>query len=229
MKLRENLYQREIYGPRVRALRPEAGAESKALFDEFEKMLVDVELRLEEGLREVEILFEQTGEQLRILLTEYAGDGFTARFLTERESAIDLVFGRSLHALFEEIYGSASAGFERAGRSYLSSGYFEPAVRCFESASHLGASEGTMMRMREYALGMQAYVARDYANCVRHLSVWADAAGEERRELLPLALDAVSRIGQLAEGDDREVVARDAEALAAALGPAPSEGADRGD
>ena len=45
---------------------------------------------------------------------------------------------------------------------------------------------------------------------------------ELAEQLLPLARDAASRIGQLAEGDDREAVARDAEALIAVLGPAPS-------
>ena len=56
MKLRENLYQREVYGPRVRALRSDAGEENEALFDEFEKMLGAVAQRLDEGLRESETL-----------------------------------------------------------------------------------------------------------------------------------------------------------------------------
>ena len=39
MKFRENFYQREVYGPRVRALRTESGGENAALFQEFEKIL----------------------------------------------------------------------------------------------------------------------------------------------------------------------------------------------
>ena len=49
MKFRENFYQREVYGPRVRALRTESGAENEALFREFEKILAAVAQRLDEG------------------------------------------------------------------------------------------------------------------------------------------------------------------------------------
>ena len=70
MKLRENLYQREVYGPRVRALQTEAGEESKALFDEFEKMLGAVDDRLDEGVRELETLVQQTADQLRLSMSK---------------------------------------------------------------------------------------------------------------------------------------------------------------
>jgi hypothetical protein len=49
----------------VRALHTEAGEESKALFDEFEKMLGAVDQRLDEGVRELETLVQQTADQLR--------------------------------------------------------------------------------------------------------------------------------------------------------------------
>ena len=68
MKFRENFYQREVYGPRVRALRSAAGEETDALFQEFEKILGIVSTRLVEGLEETETLLAQTSEQrLRLL------------------------------------------------------------------------------------------------------------------------------------------------------------------
>src|SRR5262245_34098177 len=70
MKLRENLYQREVYGPRVRALHSDAEEESKALFDEFEKMLGSVDARLDEGVRELEALVQRTADQLRLLIID---------------------------------------------------------------------------------------------------------------------------------------------------------------
>ena len=72
MKFRENFYQREVYGPRVRALRTESGAENEALFREFEKILSAVAQRLDEGLHESEALLVQTREQLALLLVEYS-------------------------------------------------------------------------------------------------------------------------------------------------------------
>jgi hypothetical protein len=81
MKLRENFYQREVYGPRVRALRTRAGKDAALLFEEFDRLLAGVSARLEEGVREVQTLLAQTVEQLRLLLGVQHGDGAVARFL----------------------------------------------------------------------------------------------------------------------------------------------------
>jgi hypothetical protein len=81
MKFRENFYQREVYGPRVLALRSEAGEEEGALFDEFERIQEGVSARLEEGLIETEGLLERTVEQLRRLLAAHADDPLVARLL----------------------------------------------------------------------------------------------------------------------------------------------------
>jgi hypothetical protein len=126
MKLRENLYQREVYGPRVRALQSDAGEESKALFDEFEKMLGAVDDRLDEGVRELEALAQRTADQLRLLIADLRDDG-AVRFVIERPEEVEAVFGLPLDALLEEMYGSVAKGFAKAGRSYLASGAFESA------------------------------------------------------------------------------------------------------
>jgi hypothetical protein len=92
MKFRENFYQREVYGPRVRALRTESGAENEALFREFEKILAAVAQRLEEGLHESEALLVQTREQLALLLAEYHDNGFVVRCLIENRADVEVVF-----------------------------------------------------------------------------------------------------------------------------------------
>jgi len=218
MKLRENLYQREVYGPRVRALQSDAGEESKALFDEFEKMLGAVDDRLDEGVRELEALVQRTADQLRLLIADLRDDG-AVRFVTERAEEVTAVFGVPLDSLLEEMYGSVERGLESAGRSYLASGSFEAARDCFARALAQTDADPAIERLRSYAQGMHAYVARDYAGSVSHLAKWADAASPDP-DLVPLARDAVSSIVQLAEGTDRTRVSDDATALLARLGGA---------
>lgn len=220
MKLRESLYQREIYGPRVRALRSDAGEESKALFDEFERMLRTVEASVEQGVREVEILVQRTADQLRLLVAEPPDDGAT-RFMTERPEEVERVFGVPLSDQLEVMYGSVGRGFERAGRSYLASGYFAAAAGCFDRALSLDEADGAIAALRDYARGMQAYVVRDYASSVRHLCAWA-AAEPRDPALLGLARDAVASVVKLAEGSERERVSREAAALLEQLGGGPS-------
>jgi hypothetical protein len=221
MKLRENLYQREVYGPRVRALHSDAGEESKALFDEFEKMLGAVDDRLDEGVRELETLAQRTADQLRLLIADRPDDG-AVRFVIERPEEVKAVFGLPLDALLEEMYGTVARGFESAGRSYLSSGSFEAACDCFARALAQTDADAAIERRLNYAQGMHAYIARDYAGSVRHLAVWADS-GTPEPELLALARDAVSSVVQLADGDDRIQIAADATALLDRLG-GPSSG-----
>jgi len=218
MKLRENLYQREVYGPRVRALHSDAGEESKALFDEFEKMLGAVDDRLDEGVRELEALVQRTADQLRLLIADLRDDG-AVRFVTERTEEVEAVFGVPLDALLEEMYGSVERGFESAGRSYLASGSFEAARDCFARALAQTDADPAIDRLRSYADGMRAYVARDYAGCVSHLAEWIDAAPPDP-DLVPLARDAVASIVQLAEGNERTRVSGEAAALLARLGGA---------
>jgi tetratricopeptide (TPR) repeat protein len=216
MKLRENLYQREVYGPRVRELHSEAGEESKALFDEFEKMLGAVDQRLDEGVRELETLARQTADQLRLLIAELNDDG-AVRFVIEQPDEVEAVFGLPLDALLEEMYGSVARGFESAGRAYLSSGAFEAARDCFARALEQTEADPAIERLLAYAEGMHAYISRDYASSVRHLAVWADRGAPEP-PLVALARDAVSSVVQLADGEHRTQVAREASALLDRLG-----------
>src|SRR5512134_359120 len=93
MKLREDFYQQEVYGPRVRALESRASGDAPELFEEFDRLLEGVSKRLEEGLREAEALLGQTVAQLRLLLNAHRDDGAVARFLLENTDRVRDAFG----------------------------------------------------------------------------------------------------------------------------------------
>jgi hypothetical protein len=219
MKFRESFYQREIYGPRVRALRADSSEEADELFREFEKILATVSERLAEGLQETETLIEQTGNQLRVLLAERPDNGFVVRHLIENRERVEDVFATPLDTLLAEIEGAAATGFEVAGRSYLDSGFYRDAERAFEAAIERGERAEDFDRLPQYARGMAAYLAGDYLECVAQLDEWFDGRGENEADLTDIARVAVSKIDQLAEGEDRERVTAAAAALVERLGP----------
>jgi hypothetical protein len=211
MKFRENFYQREVYGPRVRALRTESGAENEALFREFERILGAVAQRLEEGLQESEALLVQTREQLARLLAEYRDNGFVTRCLIEKRADVEAVFVDGLPALLALIHGDAATGYLVAGRSYLASGYFREAEAAFESARAGGGNHAELGRLSAYARGMTAYLAGDYAASIARLSQWLEAAPGEDAGLAGLASEVVAKIGVLAsQGEDGARIATDA-------------------
>ena len=203
MKFRENFYQREVYGPRVRALRTESGAENKELFREFEKILAAVAQRLEEGLHESEALLVQTREQLALLLAEYRDNGFVTRCLIENRADVEAVFEEGLGALLALIHGDAATGHRAAGRSYLASGYFAEAEAAFEDARAGGGGGAEVDRLSAYARGMTAYLAGDYASSVGFLAQWLETAPSEDAPLAGLAHAVVAKLGVLAQGEDR--------------------------
>ena len=206
MKFRENFYQREIYGPRVRALREAAEEETAALFLEFEKILATVSESLEQGLSETEALLTRTREQLAVLLTEEPGDGYVARYLIEHRDAVEAVFCEGLEVLLARLHGDAAAGFVQAGRSYLASGYFEEAERMLAEAVAHGGERSALEPLALYARGMAAYMKGEYTESVAQLERWTHCAEPGEAAQIGLAYAAVSKIDQLAQGGQHEPV-----------------------
>jgi len=220
MKFRENFYQREVYGPRVHALRSQAGDGSSAIFDEFTRIQEGVSARLEEGLVETEALLRQTLEQLRQLLIAHREDPRLIRFLIDHAQEVAAAFERPFDEILAELHGDPARAYELAGRSLLLSGYYRAAIRTLRAAIERGGSGAALDPLVAYALGMEAYLARDYAETIVRLGEWARFGSAEPRELAQLAREAVKRIGQLARGDVREQLAKRAAELLGKLPPA---------
>lgn len=226
MKLRENFYQREVYGPRVRALRSRAGGDAPELFEEFDRLLGGVSARLEEGLRETEALLAQTVEQLRLLLAVHRTDGTVARFLLENAASVEAAFESPIDLLLSETYGSTTTAYALVGSSYLESGYYASAVDALEQAGKRDAECPELGPLLAYARGMDAYLKRDYEASLAELSSWASSRDATVPARLRLVRDAVACIARLAEGDDREKIVADSGALLARLGSRAVETTD---
>jgi tetratricopeptide (TPR) repeat protein len=226
MKLRENFYQLEVYAPKVEAARIDAEPGSEPLFEEFARILRASRVRLAEALGESESLLEQTRRQFRSLLATHRENGFVARYLLENASLAEEVLGEPLDALFASIHGDAVAGYALAARSYLESGYFDEARRALAEAAARDPARSELRADAAYAAGMSAWLHGAYEQALEHLEQWAatrPAPGDARfREL---ALAAISRLGQLVEGDRAAVLAARARALGAALDAAAAPAA----
>ncbi len=213
MKFRESFYQREVYGPRVRELRSAAGEDADPLFEDFEKILGAVSLRLEETLQETEALLSHTREQLRVLLGGHRENGHVTRYLLENAEVVEEVFGGSLDEILADIHDDAGSAYATAARSYLVSGYYLEAEQAFAEARARGSEQEDLERLSAYAYGMGAYLAGDYGVSVAWLGRWIESASEDEAKLAGLAHAAISKIGQLAVGGDKQRVVADATLL----------------
>ena len=103
MKLRESLYQRDVYAPRLASLRAATDGDPDALFGEFDGLLERSVARVDEGISEVRILLVQTREQFRRMLIERAGERGVIRCLLRRRAEIDGTFPGGFETLLEDI------------------------------------------------------------------------------------------------------------------------------
>jgi tetratricopeptide (TPR) repeat protein len=220
MKFRENFYQQSVYGPKVRALRRAADPASAERVRAFQSILEAGAVRLDESLQEAEALLDQTVLEFQALLVAERNNGLVTRFLVENRTLVEEAFQRSLEEVLEEIHGSASEAWERAGRSYLLSGFFAEARDAFAEARRRGGEGLDLARLLAYAEGMHAYLERRYADAVEHLGRWLEAApAAEEAALVGLAHSAVSSMGPLARRDGQRALADAAARLAERLQP----------
>lgn len=203
MKLRESLYQRDVYAPRLASLRAATDGDPDALFSEFEGLLERSAGRVEEGLSEVRILLAQTREQFHRMLVERADERGVVRCLLQRRSLVDQTFRDGFDALLEEMYGDVASGLVEAARALLHSAYFVEAAKVLrEAARESNAPRAEIDQLERYAEGMQAFLDGDYPGSIAALEAWSDLGGPlEVRRFARRAASALSRVGRLVEDD----------------------------
>jgi hypothetical protein len=222
MKLRENLYQADVYAPKVAALRASGVADASGLLREFDKLVEAARVRLAESVAEARVLLGQTTAQFRVLLRCHAENGLLARFVVENAGALAEAFGCGEDEALERLHGDAASAWRRAAWSYLQSGFFAEASRALAAAAQRGDVSPALARQRTFADGMSAYLAGRYEAALAGIAAWLDAAPErEELRLAPLAASAMAGARKLV-GTDAALAAR-AAALAERLrGVAPA-------
>ncbi len=204
MKFRENVYTKEVYGPRVRALVEAQVEDRSGLLDESQKIIRDSGLRLEEALFEAETLLVQMVGQFRELLRAHAANPYLIRFVVERRDLVSEVMDQPIEVLLAGTHESAGRGFALAADSYLRSGFFDRARAAAAEARRYGHPVEETRRVETYAEGMQAYLEGRYEATLGALDRWDQLGGASgERQLASQAAAALSRVGELAGEDAR--------------------------
>lgn len=204
MKLRETLYQREVYAPRVASLREAADEESDALFDEFDRILDSSVSRMGEVVCEVRALIVQTRDQLRRLLVARVKDRAVTRCLLSRRDQVDAAFPEGFSGLMKTMHGDTVTGLIVGARALIESAYFKQAGLTLREASLAsGAPRSELEQLKLYADGMQAFTDGEYSTSMTTLEAWADlGAHQHERDLARLAATILGRLGQLVIDED---------------------------
>ncbi|OGP53322.1 MAG: hypothetical protein A2162_09615 [Deltaproteobacteria bacterium RBG_13_52_11b] len=166
MKLRENLYQLEIYRPRYIQYRRSAGATDyeKDYIKRFERIIARAEQGVAEGMEETRSLYRDAMAQLIDLFKENAEDPFWVRFLLEQEILLQKVYGpKRTREIFRLLFGKdLLKAYHIAGQSYLESGHYDLASLYFSKSLRLDPHHNDTFLLHSLSRGMSAYYQNSY-------------------------------------------------------------------
>ncbi len=147
MKLKENIYLLNAYGPaarRIRGLSQGPGFDPAAAGSALPRLstMVDVELLIRKigidvgrQMEQIAILLGQATCILRLMMPELSSNPLVVRLLIEEEDTICALWGEEVESVLADMFaGSAARGFCVASRSYLAGQWYGEALAMYERA-----------------------------------------------------------------------------------------------
>jgi tetratricopeptide (TPR) repeat protein len=161
MKLREDLYQLEFYGPKFTRLseKNEGHSDPKGLVRQFQDLISRARRALQEEMEEMDHLFKEVLPRFQDLLREYRENGLLLRFLLEEKGLLREVWGeKALETILEMLYGPDSTQPDRlAGESYLQSAFYPQATKAFTRALNKNPEDEEIQFLHHLSRGMEHF------------------------------------------------------------------------
>jgi hypothetical protein len=163
MKLREDLYQVEFYGPKFTRLseEKEEHQDPHSLVQQFQGLLSRARSGMKEEMEEMDLLFKEFLPPFQDLLREYRENGLLLRFLMEEKGLLREVWGeRALETILEKLYGPDSAQPDRlAGESYFQSAFYPQATQAFSRALGRNPGDEEIQFLLHLSRGMEHFLS----------------------------------------------------------------------
>jgi tetratricopeptide (TPR) repeat protein len=169
MKLRENIYQMEVYGPRYLQFKPKMAKTAyeyeRNYLQQFERIISRAEQGVREGMEETQSLLKDAVEQLIDFFKTNSANPYLARFLLEHQPLLHRVYGnKKVKEIFYLIFKKGLLGaYSLAGGSYLQSGHYDLASLYFSKALKMAPSDHKLQFFMNFSLGMEAYYKNAYS------------------------------------------------------------------
>jgi len=170
MKLKENLYQLQVYRPRYLEIEKRLGNPlPERELHRFRKIILRAEQGLKEGMEDLKELFRDVKEQLGELLREYSKNQLLIRFLLENRALVQKVYGRGgLEKIFASMFkGGIDQAYWTAGNSYLESQYFDMAHHVLKRALRRQPENEMIKFICQFASGASSYYVNDYQKAMQ--------------------------------------------------------------
>ncbi len=174
MKLRENIYQMEIYRPRYLQYKLKVGksAYEKDYLQQFERIMLKAKQGVAEGMEETRSLFQDAMAQLIDLFEESGKNIFLVRFLLDNQPLLQKVYGPKMakeifNLMFKKGFLEA---YQLAGQSYLQSEHYDLSSHYFSKALKRTPHQNDLQFLLNFSLGMNEYYRNNYRSSLSHFA-----------------------------------------------------------
>jgi len=174
MKLRENIYQMEVYRPKYLQYKLKVGksAYEKDYLQQFERIISRAEQGVVEGMEETRSLFRDAMAQLVDFFKDNSRDPFLVRFLLEHQTLLKRVYGpKRMREIFDLMFEKGILdAYDFAGRSYLQGGHYDLSSLYFSKALKMDTHHRDLQFLLNFSLGMNAYYNNLYSKALSHFT-----------------------------------------------------------
>jgi len=172
MKLRENIYQIEVYRPTYLQFKSKMGKTAydyeRDYLQQFERIISRAKQGVQEGMEETRSLFKDAVEQLIDFFKKNSKNPYLVRFLLEHQPLLQRVYGdRKAKEIFSLMFNKGLLdAYSLAARSFLQSGHYDLASLYFSKALKMEPSDHELQFFMNFSLGMKAYYQNAYSKTV---------------------------------------------------------------
>ena len=174
MKLRETIYQMEVYRPKYLQYKSKFGKTDyeKNYIQLFERIILKAKQGVTEGIEETQSLFKDAMAQLIDLFKESPKNTFLVRFLLENLTLLQQVYGsKKAKAIFGLMFEKGFLdAYQLAGRSYLQSEHYDLASSYFLKALKMDPHHHGLRFLLNFSLGMNEYYKNAYLKSLSYFS-----------------------------------------------------------
>lgn len=161
MKMREDLYQLEIYGPQYDQWnsKQEGSPQQKNLMQQFRDILARAESSVRQGMEEILTLSRDGFRQFQELLPTYRDNGLLIRFFLEQGDLLRKVFGDKYLGELFRILGESDLSrlYQLAGESYFESGFYRQAIEAFSRALEIHPTDEQILFRRHLSEALEQF------------------------------------------------------------------------
>lgn len=219
MKLRENIYQMEIYRPKYLQYKLKAGKSNyeKDYLQQFERIISRAEQGVLYGMVETRSLFYDAISQLIDLFKQNAKNPFLVRFLLEHQILFQKVYGSKrtkeiFNIIFEKGFQDA---YYLAGRSYFDSEHYDLSSSYFSKALKMDPPNLELQFLLNFSLGMNAYYKNAYSKALSYFwkLIHLKLDGKFKKDYIKKMEEVCHKIAMELQEEKRLKIARKAYSL----------------